>query len=156
VNVAKSNKSVAMMGTRAFVARHGWKDTPIRLEEWAEAVQQSADLELHQSPDGELTALLRGSRRRRVTWHDGYLASHHTDARLAVAVFALAERLHADVYSERRYRYASLAEWQQRAAVPTAHRDNVLSFSPTLASNSAGWVAWVAVAVGFAFLVMAN
>jgi hypothetical protein len=144
------------MGTRAFVARHGWKDTPIGRDEWAEAVRQSADLEPHQSPDGELTALLRGSRRRRVTWHDGYLASHHTDARLAVAVFALAERLNADVYSEQRHRYASLAEWQLRAGPPAAQRDRPRAFAPALAANSAGWVAWVAVAVGFAFLVMAN
>jgi hypothetical protein len=111
------------MERRAFVARHGWKDTPIGRDEWAEAVRQSADLEAHQTPDGELTALLRGSRRRRVTWHGGYLASHHTDARLAVAVFALAERLNADVYSEQRHRYASLAEWQLRAVATAAQRD---------------------------------
>jgi hypothetical protein len=144
------------MGSRAFVARQGWKDTPIGRDEWAEAVHQSTDLVLHQSPDGDLTALLRGSRRRRVTWHDGYLASHHTDARLAVAVFALAERLNAGVYSEHRRHYASLAEWQLNAGTPAVQRDRVRPFSPALAANSAGWVAWVAVAVGFAFLVMAN
>jgi hypothetical protein len=144
------------MGTRAFVARHGWKDTPIGLEEWAEAVLQSADLELHHSPDGELTALLRGSRRRRLTWHDGYLASHHTDARMAAAVFALADRLHADVYSEHRHRYASFADWQRRAGLAPVPAPRVGLMSPMLASNSAGWVAWVAVAVGFAVLVMAN
>jgi hypothetical protein len=155
VNVAKSNKSVATMGTRAFVARHGWKHTPIGLDEWAAAVAQSVDLELHQSPDGELTALLRGSRRRRLTWHDGYLAAHHTDARLAAAVFALADRLHADVYSEHRHRYASFAEWQLRTGAQAAPQQ-LGSMSPVLASNSASWVAWVAVAVGFAVLVMAN
>lgn len=143
------------MGTRAFVARHGWKDTPIALDEWAEAVHQSTDLELHQSPDGELTALLRGSRRRRVTWHDGYLAAHHTDERMAAAVFALAERLHANVYSERRQRYASLAEWQRHVGRPPAQQGvRMLSMSPTLPTSSAGWVAWLAVAVGFVFLVM--
>jgi hypothetical protein len=155
VNVAKSNNSVATMGTRAFVARHGWKNTPIGLDEWAAAVAQSDDLELHQAPDGELTALLRGSRRRRLTWHDGYLAAHHTDARLAAAVFALADRLHADVYSEHRHRYASFADWQRRAGTP-APEQRLGPMSPVLASNSAGWVAWLAVAVGFAVLVMAN
>ena len=144
------------MGTRAFVARHGWKDTPIGLDEWADAVGRSEDLELHHSPDGELTALLRGSRRRRLTWHDGYLASHHTDARMAAAVFALANRLHADVYSERRHRYADFTDWQRHAGLVPAQRQRVGPVAPTLASNSAGWVAWLAVAVGFAVLVMAN
>ena len=143
------------MGTRAFVARHGWKHTPIGLDEWAAAVTQSDDLELHQSPDGELTALLRGSRRRRLTWHDGYLASHHTDARMAAAVFALAQRLQADVYSEHRHRYASFAEWQRRAGGQASH-ERERAIAPLLASNSASWLAWLAVAVGFAVLVMAN
>ena len=148
---------VTTMGTRAFVARAGWRDTPIGHEEWAEAVRQSTDLEMHRLPDGELTALLRGSRRRRVTWHDGYLASHHTDARMAMAVFALAERLQADVYSERRHRYASLEEWHQRVGPAAGHRaERALSMSPALATNSAAWLAWVAVAAGFAFLMMAD
>lgn len=143
------------MGTRAFVARHGWKQTPIGLDEWAAAVAQSADLELHQASDGELTALLRGSRRRRLTWHDGYLASHHTDARMAAAVFALADRLQAGVYSEHRHRYASLSEWQQHAGAAPA-RQHPVAMPPVLASNSASWVAWAAVAVGFAVLAMSN
>lgn len=142
------------MGTRAFVARHGWQDTPIGLEEWAQAVAQSPDLELHQTPDGELTALLRGSRRRRLTWHHGYLAVHHTNTRMAVAVFALAERLHAEVYSERRHRYADLADWERR--VGAAPRRGERLISPALAASSAGWVAWVALAVGLAFIVMSD
>jgi hypothetical protein len=157
LSVAKSNIPVMTMGTRAFVARPGWRDTPIGQEEWAEAVQQSTDLEMHRWPDGELTALLRGSRRRRVTWHDGYLAAHHADARLAAAVFALAERLQADVYSEQRHRFASLAEWHQRVGPAAGHRtDRVLAMAPALATNSAAWLAWVAVAVGVAFLMMAD
>lgn len=144
------------MGKRAFVARQGWKNTPIGLEEWAEAVLQSTDLELRQAPDGEFTAVLRGSTRRRLTWHDGYLASHHTDARMAAAVFRLAEHLHADVYSEHRHRYASLNEWRRRSGLPEHDDSPILSISPALAASSAGWVAWLALAVGFAFLLMSN
>jgi hypothetical protein len=156
LNVAKSN-TVTTMGTRAFVARPGWRDTPIGQEEWAEAVQDSTDLEMHRWPDGELTALLRGSRRRRVTWHDGYLAAHHTDARMAAAVFALAERLQADVYSEHRQRFASLADWHQRVGPADRHRTGrVLAVSPAPGTNSAAWLAWVAVAVGLAFLMIAD
>ena len=145
------------MGTRAFVARPGWGDTPIGQEEWAEAVQESADLELHRWPDGELTALLRGSRRRRLTWHDGYLAAHHTDARMAAAVFALAERLQAGVYSDRRHRFASLAEWHQHVGPAAGHRsERSMVTSPAMATSSAAWLAWLAVAVGLAFLMMAE
>jgi hypothetical protein len=145
-----------MMGTRAFVARQGWKETPIGLDEWVAAVSRSADLELHQSPDGELIALLRGSRRRRVTWHDGYLAAHHTNVRMAEAVFALAERLHADVYSDGRHRYGSLAEWKCHARLPGQQEARALSVASTMPTSSASWFAWLAVAAGFAFLVMAS
>ena len=129
------------MGTRAFVARHGWKHTPIGLDEWVEAVGQSTDLELHHSPDGELTALLRGSRRRRLTWHDGYLASHHTNERMAAAVFALADRLHADVYNVHRYRYASLADWQLRAGLPVERAHTLGPAPAVMPNNSASWFA---------------
>jgi len=142
------------MGTRAFVARHGWQKTPIGLEEWADAVAQSPDLELHQAPDGELTALLRGSRRRRLTWHEGYLAVHHTNVRMAAAVFALAERLQANVYSERRYRYVDLDDWARHAGVSVGRGERMVA--PGLAANSAGWVAWLAVAVGLAFVVIST
>ena len=145
------------MGTRAFVARRGWKDTPIALDEWAQAVLESPDLELHQGPDGELTALLRGSRRRRLTWHDGYLAVHHTNHRMATAVFALAERLGAGVYSERRHRYADLAEWERRVGGAASSRsERGPAISPALAASSAGWAAWLAVALGLALFVMSD
>lgn len=144
------------MGRRAFVARHGWNHTPIGLDEWVAAVDQCADLELHQSPDGELTALLVGSTRRRLTWHDGYLASHHTNDRMAAAVFSLAERLHADVYSEHRHRYASLADWQRRAGLPEARNHAVGPTSAVLPNNSAAWFAWVALVAGLVFMLMAN
>ena len=145
------------MGTRAYVARQGWKDTPISLEEWSKAVHQSDDLEMRQSPDGEWTALLRGSSRRRLTWHDGYLAAHHTNARMAAAIFDLADRLHADVYSEHRRRFDSLADWQRRVGSVVVQRRSDSTASPVLAStSSAGWFAWIAVAVGFAMLMLAN
>ncbi len=75
---------------------------------------------------------------------------------MAAAVFALADRLHADVYSEHRHRFTDFTDWQRRVGTAPAQRQRLGAVVPVLASNSAGWVAWVAVAVGFAVLVMAN
>jgi hypothetical protein len=145
------------MGTRAFVARSGWRKTPISLDELAQAVAESPDLELRQGIDGDLRALLRGSSRRRLTWHEGYLAAHHTNPRMAAAVFDLAERLGAEVYSERRHRYADLADWARRTgeALPSGRERRGASMQAALAGRPQGWL-WLAMVIGLVAVLAAE
>jgi hypothetical protein len=145
------------MGTRAFVARSGWRDTPISLDELARAVAESSDFELHRGTDGDLRALLRGSTRRRLTWHEGYLAAHHTNARMAAAVFDLAARLGAEVYSDRRQRYADLADWARRTgeAAPGEERRAPSMQSALTNGRPEGWL-WLAMVIGLAVVLAAE
>lgn len=112
------------MGIRAFVARSGWSKTPITAQEWREAAATQSDLELHAGVGGEpVRAMLQGSRRRGVALQQGYLCADHVNSRFIAVLFALAERLGAQVFSESRQPYRDVAEWQLR------HADRVRSGS---------------------------
>lgn len=105
------------MGIRAFVARSGWNKTPITAQEWREAAALQSDLELHAGVGGEpVRAMLQGSRRRGVALQQGYLCAEHVNSRFIAVLFALAERLGAQVFSESRQPYRDVAEWQVRHA----------------------------------------
>lgn len=103
------------MGLRAFVARSGWNKTPISDEEWREAASTLPELSVHRGPEGgPVYALLRGSQRRRITLHHGFLCGEHVDRRLVAVLFVLADRLGAQVFSEHRRVYRDQADWEQR------------------------------------------
>lgn len=103
------------MAFRAYVARSGWRETPITPAEWRAAASSLPELEVHASyHDEAVCAVLRGSQRRRLSWNDGYISAHHTNERLVAVLFVLAERLGAHVYSEHRRPYLDLADWQER------------------------------------------
>jgi hypothetical protein len=105
------------MAFRAFVARSGWNKTPISAQEWREAAAALPELELHAGLGGEpVRAMLRGSRRRGVILQQGYLCGEHVDSRLVSVMFALAELLGAQVFSEARRPYSDLSDWQMRNA----------------------------------------
>jgi hypothetical protein len=104
------------MGLRAYVARSGWRETPITADEWHDAVATLPELEVHQvHGGGAVRAMLRGSQRRGLTWHDGYISANHVNARLAASMFVLADRLGAQVYSAHRRPYLDVADWEQRS-----------------------------------------
>lgn len=136
------------MGARAFLARSGWRETPITAEEWKVAASGVPELVLHHDADSPaVKAVLRGSHRRRLTWHDGYVAAHHANPALVAALFVLADRLGAQVYSEQRRRYADVADWERsnpplqrtRSRVPVT----ASAALPAAAANTA-WVPWLA------------
>lgn len=102
------------MGHRAFIARSGWSKTPISAEEWQEAVATLPEFELFRGSAGAVRAMLRGSRQRGLELQQGYLCGEHVDARLIAAMFVLADRLGARVYSEHRRVYRDVADWQRR------------------------------------------
>lgn len=102
------------MGHRAFIARSGWSKTPISADEWQEAVATLPELEVFHGASGAVRAMLRGSRHRGVVLQQGYLCGEHVDSRLIAVMFVLADRLGAQVYSERRRIYRDVADWQQR------------------------------------------
>lgn len=134
------------MGVRAFVARKGWQLTPISAEEWLEAASTLPDLDLHRGAGpASARALLRGSRRRGVVWHNGYLSAEHVNERLAGVLFVLADRLNARVYSERRRAYADVADWVER--VHGRRRPGRRASAPAVvlpgAAGSGGGGAWV-------------
>lgn len=103
------------MGLRAYLARSGWRETPITADEWHDAVVTLPELEVHHvQGGGPVRAMLRGSQRRGLSWHDGYISAHHANARLVAAMFVLADRLGAQVYSAHRRPYLDVADWEQR------------------------------------------
>jgi len=103
------------MGVRVFVARSGWNKTPISAQEWREAAATLPELEVHAGVGAEpVRAMLRGSRQRGVVLQQGYLCGDHVNHRLVAVMFVLADRLGAQVYSERRNVYHDVADWEER------------------------------------------
>ncbi|NRF70849.1 hypothetical protein HLB44_27975 [Aquincola sp. S2] len=103
------------MGLRVYVARSGWRETPITADEWHDAVVTLPELEVHHvHGGGPVRAMLRGSQRRGLAWNDGYISAHHANARLVAVLFVLADRLGARVYSAHRRPYLDVADWEQR------------------------------------------
>lgn len=141
------------MGVRAFVARRGWHQTPISADEWREAVSTLPELDVHRGADpGSVRAVLRGSRRRSVIWHNGYLCGEQVDERLVAVMFVLADRLGAQVYSERRRAYLDLDDFRQR--VRRRSRQTLASAAQGPMRSEAGSAIWMPFAVGAGLVLM--
>lgn len=105
------------MSYHVFIAREGWKDTPIGPEEWRVACAAMPQLEIKKvgRPDAGLMAVwLRGQKRQRLRLKEGYIDAQDPSEDLVSVMFAIAERLDAGVYSIRAKRYASVADWRRR------------------------------------------
>ena len=105
------------MSYHVFIAREGWKDTPISPEEWCVACAAMPQLELKNvgRPDaGLVVAWLRGQKRQRLSLMQGFIDAQDPNEELVTVMFSIAERLDAGVYSIRAKRYASVADWRRR------------------------------------------
>ena len=148
------------MGSRAYLARSGWRETAISPEEWRTAASSIPELEVHASyRDDAVFAVLRGSQRRRLNWHDGYISAHHPDPRLIGILFALAERLGAQVYSEHRRPYLDVADWRQRQqrrqrTYQPHERGYGTHHAARPAMGRADWLPFAAFMVALAFLAL--
>lgn len=105
------------MSYHVFIAREGWKDTPISPEEWRVACAATPQLETKRvgRPDeGRVLAWLRGEKRQWLSLKEGFVHAQDPTEDLVSVMFAIAETLDAGVYSIRAKRYASVADWRRR------------------------------------------
>lgn len=103
------------MSVRAFVARDGWSKSPITAQEWSDIARAVPELQVQPAADDQpVIARLRSNPRRRLSWVQGYLYGEHVDHRLVAVMFTVADRLGAQVYSERRHIYHDVDDWDRR------------------------------------------
>jgi hypothetical protein len=106
------------MSLHVYVARSGWKDTPILEQEWIDAIARCPELEARPVENRKRSypplAVLRGQPRQRLELMDGFIHAQRPEEPLVAVLFALAEILDARVYSERGKPYASVEDWERK------------------------------------------
>jgi hypothetical protein len=86
---------------------------------------------------------LPGERRQWLSWKDGYVMAQEPKEELVAAMFALASRLDAGVYSARAKPYASVGDWRKRTAPYRARRD--AARDEFRSATRGRWLRWLAV-----------
>jgi hypothetical protein len=103
-----------------YIAREGFKDNPIGVQEWEAAVRQCKELQLDErsrGPGGNRLARLRGGKGTHLSRTPyGLLHTQNPPIEMIRVMFSLANVLGAGVYSEDLERYASVEDWDQRTA----------------------------------------
>lgn len=103
------------MSYHVYLARAGWKTTSITLGKWRSAATAVPALDVSvREPDGGLLVHLAGQRRQWLAWQDGVVFAQNPDEQLVGAMFLLAERLGAQVYSERQVPYRDVDDLRRR------------------------------------------
>jgi hypothetical protein len=108
------------MSHHVYIAREGFKDNPIGIDEWERAVQACQELRVEATGRGRfrhLLAKLPGDPR---VWLSrtpyGLIQTQNPNIEMIRVMFRLASELGAAVYSDRLDRYGSVEDWEQRTA----------------------------------------
>jgi hypothetical protein len=121
------------MSFHVYVAREGFKSTPISPAEWMAAAGQCAGLDLPEVPDrpggGRITTARLRCQRGECLSLDPHGLIHAQDPSEALVelMFELAERLQAGVYSEKLKRYQSVDDWRDKTRSYRIQRERQLN-----------------------------
>lgn len=146
------------MSFHIYVARDGFKSSPISTAAWIDAARQCPKLDLpdefNRSGVRISVAKLKSNRRQRLSL-DPYGLIHAQDPtqELVEVMFEVAELLNAGVYSEKLKRFQSVDDWRDRTnsyrmqrgrqlAEARKHRRRRLAIYIAIVASSAilGWV----------------
>jgi hypothetical protein len=102
-----------------FIAREGFKETPIDMSEWIAVAHQRSELSVTEQCDSRgrshYSVHLRDNKRDRLSLTPyGLIDAQNPSRDLVVVMLALAEALNARVYSERLKPYTSIDDWERR------------------------------------------
>lgn len=116
------------MSFHVYIARSGFENTPIDGAEWLAAARQCARLLVTEERDSTGRILhsvhLSGNKRKGLARTSfGLICARDPNRELIVAMFQLAERLNAGVYSEHMKPYASVQDWERRTREYRFHRE---------------------------------
>jgi len=108
------------MSLHVYIAREGFKETPILLPEWLMAARQCEELQIEQRKVKARTVVvvtLKGDPRARLSRTPyGLIDAQNPSSGLVSVMFKLAQMLNAGVYSEDLERYDSVEDWDRRTA----------------------------------------
>jgi len=114
------------MSYHVYIARAGFKETPISMEDWLAAARNCDELVVERGKNRKSEhhlVWLRDRRRARSSRSPyGLVFAQDPDKALVAVMFRLAQLLDAGVYSETLERYASVEDWDQRTAEERLHR----------------------------------
>jgi hypothetical protein len=107
------------MSFHIYVARKGFKSSPISTADWIDVARQCPKLELadefNRSGVRISVAKLRSNRRQRLSLDpNGLIHAQDPSQELVEAMFELARLLNAGVYSEKLKRFQSVGDWRDR------------------------------------------
>lgn len=121
------------MSFHVYVARGGFKSTPISAAEWIAAARQCAGLDLPEELNQQgvvhsLVARLRSQPRQCLSLDPhGLIHAQDPSETLVELMFELAERLQAGVYSEKLKRYQSVGDWREKTRSYRVQRERQLN-----------------------------
>ena len=132
------------MSYHVYVARDGFKDNPVSVEDWLAAARQCDELVVEErknrSRPYHFVALRDNTRAHLALTPYGLIHAQAPTKEQIAVMFKLAGLLHAGVYSEDLERYASVDDWEQktrnyrdardrrRAAYKSKRRKRILLF----------------------------
>lgn len=146
------------MSFHVYVARDGFKSSPISVADWVDAARQCSKLVL---PDGFnqsgvriSVAMLKSNRRQCLSLDPhGLIHAQDPSQELVEVMFELAALLNAGVYSEKLKRFQSVGDWRERTnsyrmqrgrqlAAARKHKRRRLAIYIAIIASSAvlGWV----------------
>ncbi len=106
------------MSFHVYIARPGFKDTPISRDEWLSVVRSQSKLKITETPNRRGPALVTVSLcadKLQTLALDPYGLVHtqNPSKELVAVMFDLSAPFGAGVYSEKLKRYASLEDWEE-------------------------------------------
>ena len=122
------------MSFHIYVARDGFKSTPISTAEWMDAVRQCSRLdspdEFSRSGVRICAAALKSDRPQRLALDPhGLIDAQDPNQELVDVMFELAGLLNAGVYSEKLKRFKSVDDWRERTNSYRVQRERQLAES---------------------------
>ena len=102
------------MSFHVYIARPGFKDSPLAREQWLAAARGRPELAALGQPEAACFALASDSAQRLALDPHGLVHAQNPSRELVVVMFELAEVLGAGVYSEKLRRYSSPQDWEER------------------------------------------
>lgn len=102
------------MSFHVYIARPGFKDSPLDREQWRAAARSRAELVALGPPEAACFALASDSAQRLALDPHGLVHAQNPSSELIEVMFGLAEVLEAGVYSEKLRRYDSAQDWAER------------------------------------------
>lgn len=119
------------MSYYVHIAREGFKETPIPLDDWLAAARQCDELAVEENRNrhGEIkgySVYLKGNKRAKLLRHPsaGVITAQDPSKELIIVMFKLAGILNVGVYSDRLKKYESVDDWEKRTKKYRQNRDN--------------------------------